>query len=68
VTITWRVAPAGQVTLTIRDTGMGVPPDLEGNHGESCGFHVVRARTDQLQGTRAVMREGGTCVTLRFPI
>jgi hypothetical protein len=68
VTITWRAAPAGQVTLTIRDTGMGVPPDLDGNHGESCVFHVVRARTNQLQGTFVVARDSGTCVTLRFPI
>jgi PAS domain S-box-containing protein len=68
VTITMRAELTGQVTLTIRDTGIGVPPDLDGNHGESFGFHLVRALTDQLQGTFVVARDGGTCVTLRFPI
>jgi PAS domain S-box-containing protein len=68
VTITLRAEPAGQVTLTIRDTGIGVPPDLDGNHGESFGFHLIRALTDQLQGTLVVTRESGTCVTLRFPV
>jgi two-component sensor histidine kinase len=68
VTITLRAEPVGQVTLTIRDTGIGVPPDLDGNHGESFGFHMVRALTDQLQGTFIVARDRGTCVTLRFPV
>ena len=53
--------------LTIRDTGIGVPPDLEGHEGESFGLHLIRALTEQLQGTLVVTRERGTCVTLRFP-
>jgi PAS domain S-box-containing protein len=68
VTITLRSEPAGQVTLTVRDTGIGVPLDLDGNHGESFGLRLVRALTHQLQGTLVVARDRGTCVTLRFPI
>ncbi len=68
IAITLRAEPAGQATLTIRDTGIGVPPDLDGNHGESFGLHLVRALTDQLQGTFVVARESGTCVTVRFPV
>jgi two-component sensor histidine kinase len=67
VAITLQVEPAGQVILTIRDTGIGVPPDLEGNKGESFGLHLIRALTEQLQGTLVVTRERGTCVSLRFP-
>jgi PAS domain S-box-containing protein len=68
VAITLQAEPAGQVILTIRDTGIGVPPDLEGHEGESFGLHLIRALTEQLQGTLVVTRERGTCVTLRFPV
>jgi two-component sensor histidine kinase/PAS domain-containing protein len=68
VTITLRAEPAGQVTLTIQDTGIGVPADLDGDQGESLRFHLVRALTEQLQGTLVVTRNQGTGVTLRFPV
>jgi two-component sensor histidine kinase len=68
VAITLHAEPAEQVLLTIRDTGIGVPPDLEGHEGEPFGLHVIRALTEQLQGTLVVTRERGTCVTLRFPV
>jgi two-component sensor histidine kinase/PAS domain-containing protein len=67
ITITLRVETPGQVTLTIRDTSMGVPADLDGDHGDLFGFHLVRALTEQLQGI-LFTRDRGTCVTLRFPI
>ena len=51
IAITLRAEPAGQATLTIRDTGIGVPPDLDGNHGDSFGLRLVRALTEQLQAT-----------------
>lgn len=68
VTITLRTEPAGQVALTIHDTGIGVPADLDVNHGGSFGLRLVRALTEQLQGTLVITRESGTCVTLRFPV
>jgi two-component sensor histidine kinase len=68
VTITLRTEPAGQVALAIRDTGIGVPADLDVNHGDSFELRLVRALTEQLQGTLVITRESGTCVTLRFPV
>jgi PAS domain S-box-containing protein len=67
VMVTLEAEPAGQVTLTIRDTGTGVPADLESGDGQSFGLQLIRALTEQLQGTLIVRRDGGTCVTLRFP-
>ena len=68
VSITLRTEPAGQVALTIRDTGIGVRADLDVNHGGSFGLRLVLALTEQLQGTLVITRESGTCVTLRFPV
>jgi PAS domain S-box-containing protein len=68
VAITLRAEPARRVTLTIRDTGVGMPMDLEAHEVDGLGFRLVRALTEQLQGTLVVAREQGTCVTLRFPV
>jgi two-component sensor histidine kinase len=68
VALTLRAEPPGQVTLTIRDTGVGVPVDLDLRHGGSFGLQLIRALTEQLQGTLLVTRDQGTGVTLRFPI
>ena len=35
---------------------------------EEFGLHLIRGLTEQLQGTLTFMREGGTGVTLRFPV
>ena len=68
VTITLRVAPAGQATLTIRDTGIGWPGHGAVGAAEGFGLHLIRGLTEQLQGTLTFTREGGTGVTLRFPV
>jgi PAS domain S-box-containing protein len=60
--------PAGQVTLTIRDTGTGLPKDWDVHDAGGFGLHLVRTLTEQLQGTITFGGEGGTCVTLTFPI
>ena len=68
VTITLRGERAGQVTLTIRDTGVGLPAELDIRQAEGFGLHLIDALTEQLEGTIAVMHDGGTCVTLTFPV
>jgi two-component sensor histidine kinase len=68
ITITLRAAPVGQVTLTIRDTGIGLPADVDVRQAESFGLHLLRGLTEQLQGTLVFTRDGATCVMLRFPI
>ena len=54
-------------TLTIRDTGLGWPGHGAVGAAEEFGLHLIRALTEQLQGTLTFTREGGTGVTLRFP-
>jgi two-component sensor histidine kinase len=68
VTITLRAEPPGHGILTIRDTGVGVPMELGACDPEGFGLHLVRALTEQLQGTLVVTHDQGTCVTLRFPV
>jgi PAS domain S-box-containing protein len=68
VTITLRVEPAGQLTLTVRDTGIGFPAALDFRQTHSLGLRLVRMLIAQLQGTITLARDGGTCVTLTFPV
>jgi PAS domain S-box-containing protein len=60
-------AEAGQVTLTVRDTGVGLPGDLDVRRTESLGLQLVGMLTEQLGGTLTLTREPGTTWTLTFP-
>ena len=66
--ITLQAGLAGQVILTIRDTGIGLPADLDVHHAESFGLHLVNMLTEQLHATITLAHDGGTCVTLTFPV
>lgn len=68
VTITLRAEPAGQVTVAIRDTGVGLPLDVDTREADGFGLYLIRGLTEQLRGTLVVTRDRGTCVTLRFPV
>jgi PAS domain S-box-containing protein len=58
---------ADHIRLCVRDTGCGVPADLDVANTASLGFQLVGALTDQLQGTLKLDRVGGSAVTLTFP-
>jgi two-component sensor histidine kinase len=68
ITITLQTEPPGQLTLTIRDTGIVFSADLGMRHQQSFGLQLVGALTEQLRGTITFTRDHGTSVTLRFPI
>jgi PAS domain S-box-containing protein len=68
VTITIRAIPAGQLTVTIHDTGIGFPESVDFHKTESLGLQVACLLTRQLQGTMILACDGGTCFTLTFPI
>jgi PAS domain S-box-containing protein len=68
VTITVRAIPAGQLTVTIHDTGIGFPAGVNFRKTESLGLQVACLLTNQLQGTITLTRDRGTCFTLAFPI
>jgi two-component system, chemotaxis family, CheB/CheR fusion protein len=62
-------APHGQeVTMVVRDTGVGFPEDLDFRHTESLGLQLICLLTEQLQGTISLERRPGTTFTLTFPV
>ena len=60
-------AEAGQVTLSVRDTGIGFPANLDFRHTESLGLQLVSMLTEQLGGTIALARDCGTAFAVTFP-
>jgi two-component sensor histidine kinase len=65
VTVTLvRLGP--DLTLTVADTGVGLPTTVELASATSLGFRLVRALTGQLDGTLAVTTTRGTRVQLTF--
>jgi signal transduction histidine kinase len=60
-------AEAGQVTLSVRDTGIGLPESLDFRNTESLGLQLVCMLTEQLGGTMTLTRERGTAFTVTFP-
>ncbi len=60
--------PSGdkQQVLVVRDNGIGLPPDLDYHHADSLGLQLVDKLTEQLHGTIAVDRAGGTTFTITF--
>lgn len=58
----------GRVTVVIRDTGIGLPAEVDPELATSFGWQLIRALTGQLGGTTTVDRGPGTSVTTSFPI
>jgi PAS domain S-box-containing protein len=68
IQITLEVGPEQQVTLTVRDTGVGFPEELDFRTTDSLGLQLVCLLTEQLQGTMTLGRHEGTEWTLSFPL
>jgi PAS domain S-box-containing protein len=58
---------AGWYTLVVSDNGVGLPSHLVPGHSDSLGLQLVADLTEQLGGTPALDREGGTRFSIRFP-
>lgn len=54
--------------LTVADNGRGLPPGFDLSRSESLGLQIVRALTDQLQGTFTLSPHEGTIARLRMPL
>lgn len=67
ITIVLQAAPDGHVVLTVRDTGVGFPADVDFRHTDSLGLQLVCLLTEQLGGTIALDRATGTQWTVTFP-
>jgi two-component sensor histidine kinase len=57
---------APQVTLIVRDTGIGFPAAAESFPSETLGLQLVHSLTEQLGGTLKTESNGGTTFTLTF--
>jgi PAS domain S-box-containing protein len=67
VTVTLTHA-ADRLTLRVSDSGCGFPEHLDFRHTESLGLQLVCVLTEQLEGTMALERDGGTAFTVTFPL
>jgi two-component sensor histidine kinase len=52
----------------VRDTGVGFPADIDFRHTNSLGWQLICVLTEQLGGSIALERGGGTTVTVTFPL
>jgi two-component sensor histidine kinase len=68
ISIALRADPGQEVTLTVRDTGVGLPEGLDFRDSDSLGLQLVCLLTEQLGGTIALERSGGTAFTVTFPL
>lgn len=59
---------ADRLILIVRDGGCGFPADLDFRNTESLGLQLVCELTEQLQGTIALERNGGTAFMFTFPL
>jgi two-component sensor histidine kinase len=63
-----RGANDGLGQLTVKDNGVGLPPDLKVEETPSMGLHLVNVLVRQLKGELIVAAQQGTSVTVNFPV
>ncbi|MBA4418243.1 MAG: histidine kinase, partial [Syntrophus sp. (in: bacteria)] len=61
-------APAKQITLTVQDNGIGIPPSIDTANATGFGLQLVDMLVRQLDGTIRIEREKGTRFILEFDI
>jgi PAS domain S-box-containing protein len=67
VDITLHTNGEGEIVLTVRDDGVGLPPDIDFETSDSLGLMLVRMLSEQLQGeVKLEPGEPGTEFTLTF--
>jgi two-component sensor histidine kinase len=68
VTVRIRQHPAGSVTLTLSDNGVGLPYGMDWATSQTLGFRLMRALARQLSAELEIRPARGTEVRLRFPV
>jgi two-component sensor histidine kinase len=67
VRVELRATAQQRLVLRVEDTGCGFPVGLDFRATNSLGLQLVCELTEQLQGTIALERDGGTCFTITVP-
>lgn len=57
-----------RILLTIRDSGVGLPPAVDADNPATFGLQLVRNLANQLRGEVSFERSGGTAVTISIPL
>jgi two-component sensor histidine kinase len=57
-----------QLTMSVQDSGVGVPPELDWQHTNTLGLKLISMLTEQLGGSLRLDREGGTTFILTVPL
>ncbi len=68
ITVTFHTNKDNQAILQVRDTGVGLADSVDFEHPSSIGLQLVHVLARQLRATIVLDRQGGTCITLMFPI
>ena len=56
-----------EILLSVSDDGVGLPPGIEPQSGETFGMQLIADLVDQLHGSVQVDRDAGTTVRIVFP-
>jgi two-component sensor histidine kinase len=68
VVVAMRRVP-GELVVTVRDDGIGLPPEFDADTAANLGLAIVRTVVqDDLRGTLTFSRGRGTTVTVRVPL
>ncbi len=57
----------GDISLTISDDGVGIPPDVDVENPSALGLQLVNMLTEQIKGTLTITREDGTTFEIIIP-
>jgi len=69
IKLTLQNGPEGKCTLSVEDSGIGVPSGLDINTGKSLGLRLVRLLTQQIHGSfELVKSDPGTAAHLQFTV
>jgi PAS domain S-box-containing protein len=66
VSIALHADPSDQVTLTVRDDGIGFPADIDFRNSNTLGLQLVTGLVEQLQGKITMARDTGCAFTITF--
>lgn len=58
--------PDGEIELTVRDDGVGLPDLFDPEKSDTLGYRIVSGLVSQIGGSLDVASDEGTCVTIQF--